>query len=140
MIKDDVIAAFKSEFSHVEPNFIILDLLGDNAPMEYEAISKLKMPSVKNDLVWMPGVYVFIGNDAVYRVGVSMENSRRRVLQHLVDQTTYDGYCVWDIATQESKAILLFNVQDTEFNHWLLALEACLEKKFKPRIRSLRNG
>lgn len=55
-------------------------------------------------------------------------------MQHLDACTAKDGYCVWDIDKFEDKAILLFNVKDKSDKHWLLALEAFFETKFKPLI------
>lgn len=139
MIKEKVKDAFKTEFHFVQNKFEVLDLL-EKSPMESKAISNLKLPSDTNNIVWHPGVYVFIGNNSVYRVGVSMINSRKRVLDHLEAYTSNGTHSIWDINKYPDKSILLFNVINKSDNHWLLSLEAYLEKTFAPHIRSLRIG
>lgn len=139
-IKQQLIYSFEEEFSFVKDKFEIIDLLANNSPMEYEAIEYLKLPSDDYNIVWHPGVYAFIGNNTLYRVGVSMHNSRARVMQHLYDGTAKDGYCIWDINRFEDRSILLFNVKNRNDRHWLLALEAFFECKFKPLIKAGRVG
>lgn len=139
-IKQQVIDAFNEEFSFLKDKFEIMDLLANGTQMESVAISNLKLPSDEYNIVWHPGVYVFIGNNCVYRVGVSMRNSRERVMQHLNDWTTKDGHCIYDIDKHEDKSILLFNFKERQNHHWLLALEVFLENKFTPLIRAGRIG
>lgn len=140
MIKDTVIAAFKTEFHFVQDKFEIVDLLENDSPMNYKKIASLKLPTNDYNIVSHPGVYVFIGNDSVYRIGVSMDNSRKRVMQHLEACTSSNGYCIWDIERYPDRSILLFNVRDKENSYWLLALEVFLETKFSPHIPSQRIG
>jgi len=139
-IKQQIISVFKSEFGFIQDKFEILDLLSNNSPMDYKTIEYLKLPSEENNIVWHPGVYVFLGNNTTYRVGVSMNNSRARVMQHLDVKTQKDGYCVWDIDQFEDKSILLFNVKNKADKHWLLALEAFLETTLQPKIKAGRIG
>ncbi len=139
-IERRLLNAFESEFGFIRDKFEIMNLLADNSPMDYEAIEHLKLPSEENNIVWHPGVYVFIGNSSIYRVGVSMNNSRWRVMQHLEAWTAKDGHCIWDIDKHKDKSILLFNVKRKEDRHWLLALEAFFEIQFKPLIRAGRIG
>ncbi|MCU4173921.1 hypothetical protein [Carboxylicivirga sp. N1Y90] len=139
-IKQQIINAFTSEFGFMQDKFEILDLLSNGSPMDYKTIEYLKLPSEDINIVWHPGVYVFIGNNVAYRVGVSMNNSRARVMQHLDVRTQKDGYCVWDINQYEDKSILLFNVKNKVDKHWLLALEVFLETKFQPKIKAGRIG
>lgn len=139
-LKEQIIEAFESEFSFVKDKFELIDLLANNSPMDYETIEYLKLPSDDYNIVWHPGVYTFIGNNELYRVGVSMRNSRARVMEHLDAETSKDGYCVWDIDKHSDKSILLFNVKNKEERHWLLALEAFLETKFQPKIKAGRIG
>lgn len=139
-IKQEVINAFESEFGFIKDKFELIELLENNSAMDYKTIEYLKLPSKDNNIVWHPGVYVFIGNNELYRVGVSMRNSRSRVMEHLKAETSKDGYCVWDINKYQDKSILLFNVKDVSDKHFLLALEAFLETKFQPKIKAGRIG
>jgi hypothetical protein len=139
-IKEEILSAFKSEFSFIEDKFEILDLLGNNEAIDYDTIEMLKLPSDDYNIVWHPGVYMFLGNDSVYRVGVSMNNSRYRVMQHLEAGTSANGFCVWDIDKYADKSILLINVKERVNRHWLLAIEAYLEFKFEPHIKAKRVG
>lgn len=138
--KEEVIKAFKDEFGAVAEKFVIMDLLEDGTLMEYKAITEVRLPSKEYNRVFYPGVYVFIGNDTVYRVGVSMRNSRERVRQHINAQRTIGVTSIMDIDQFSDRSILLFNVDNPEDRHWLLALEVFLEKKFEPLIRSKRVG
>lgn len=139
-LKQQIIDAFESEFGFVKEKFELIDLLANNSPMDYETIEYLKLPSDNYNIVWHPGVYAFIGNNELYRVGVSMRNSRARVMEHLDAETSKDGYCVRDIDNYPDKSILLFNVKDKSDRHWLLALEAYLETKYQPKIKAGRIG
>jgi hypothetical protein len=103
--------------------------------MDAKTINALKLPSADCNIVWHPGVYLFIGNNTLYRVGVSLNNSRERVMQHLDACTRKDGYGIWDINKFEDKSILLFNVKKKEYRHWLLSLEAYIEINFEPKIK-----
>lgn len=139
-LRQQIIDAFASEFGFVKDKFLLIDLLANNSPMDYETIQYLKLPSDDYNIVWHPGVYAFIGNNELYRVGVSMRNSRARVMEHLAAETSMDGHCVWDIDQYSDKSILLFNVKNPVDRHWLLALEAFLETKFQPKIKAGRIG
>lgn len=139
-IKQQIIEAFESEFDFVKDKFELIDLLCNNSPMDYKTIEYLKLPSEDYNIVWHPGVYAFIGNNSLYRVGVSMRNSRARVMQHLDACTEKNGYCIWDIDEYADKSILLFNVKNESDRHWLLALEAFIESSFQPKIKAGRIG
>jgi hypothetical protein len=139
-MKLQLIDAFEREFSFVKEKFELMDLLANGSPMDIKVIEYLKLPSDNNNIVWHPGVYLFIGNDQLYRVGVSMHNSRGRVMAHLDACTKKNGHCVWDIDKFEDKSILLFNVKNKSDKHWLLALEAFFETRFQPLIKAGRIG
>lgn len=139
-IRQQIVDAFELEFGFIKYKFEIIDLLANNSPMDYETIEYLKLPSDEYNIVWHPGVYAFIGNNELYRVGVSMRNSRRRVMEHLDAGTSKDGFCVWDIDKHSDKSILLFNVKEKADRHWLLALEAFIETNFEPKIKAGRIG
>ena len=138
MIKEQIISAFEEEFHFIKNKIEVMDLLKDNGEMDNDVIESLKLPSDDYNIVWHPGVYVFIGNNSVYRVGVSMTNSRKRVMEHLEACTKENDYCVWDIDPFPDRSILLFNVKQKDDFHWLKALEVYLEKKFNPLIPSKR--
>jgi hypothetical protein len=140
MIKQQVMSAFRNEFNFVQDKFEIMDLLDNNSEMDYDTIDLLKLPTPDYNIVWHPGVYLFLGNNSVYRVGVSMTNSRARVMKHLDACTADNGYCIWDIDKYKDKSILLFNVKEKINSHWLLALETYFENEFKPLIRAKRIG
>ena len=140
-IVNQVQESFEKEFHFIKDKFVVLDLLENQSPMELDAVRKLKLPIDGEDMVWHPGVYVFIGDGAVYRVGRSLDNSRKRVMEHLVDRTEFKGIGVWDIKDMADKAILLFNLKNPKEDiHWLAALEIFLEREFKPKIPSGRLG
>lgn len=139
-IHDNVISAFKQEFSFLQDKFEIMDLLANGSPMDWDTINTIRLPTHDNNIVWHPGVYVFIGNNCIYRVGVSMTNSRARVMEHLRDWTAKNGHCIWDIDKHDDKSILLFNIKNTADRHWLLSLETYLEIKFEPLIKAGRIG
>lgn len=140
IIEQQLLQSFEQEFGFLKEKFEIMNLLGNNSPMDYETIKNLCLPSDENNIVWHPGVYVFIGNNSIYRVGVSMNNSRWRVMQHLEAGTAKDGHSIWDIDQFENKSILLFNVKNKSDKYWLLALEVFFETQFQPLIRSGRIG
>ncbi|MEN3943332.1 hypothetical protein WJU23_18675 [Prosthecobacter sp. SYSU 5D2] len=139
-LKVKILEAFESEFGFMNDKFEIMDLLSNNSSMDYEIIDGLKLPSEVNNIVWHPGVYFFIGNDSLYRVGVSMNNSRARVMQHLDACTMNSEHGIWDIDKFDDKAILLINVKNKIDRHWLLAIEAFFEINFHPKIRAGRIG
>ncbi len=139
-VHHQVISAFQEEFSFIKDKFEIMNLLPKGVHMNEKEIEEIKLPSPENNMVWHPGVYVFIANDKVYRVGVSINNSRARVLQHLKACTHYNSHQVWHLNKHEDRAILLFNVKNSSDRHWLLALEVFLETKFLPLIPAKRKG
>lgn len=88
------------------------------------------------------GVYIFIGEDGkCLKIGKSHQNASKRALEHCWDKTTSkDGkICMADHLNNGKTHMLVFALQG-ESKHWLLALEYFLEKKFEPRIPSIRNG
>lgn len=139
-IKQKIIDAFLTEFDFIKDKFEIMELAMPNENIDYDALNVIKLPSLENNIVWHPGVYVFSGNNEVYRIGVSLQNSRARVMQHWINGTSKEGFCVCDIDNFDDRSILLFNVKQIEDKHWLLAIEAFLELKFKPKIWASRIG
>lgn len=139
MNKTKIIEDFNSEFGFIKDKFVFMDLL-ENNPLDSKIIESLKLPSEDDNIVWHAGVYFFIGNNSIYRIGVSMNNSRARVLQHLDACTSKDGHCILDIDKYEDKSILLCNVKEKASRHWLLSIEAYFEEKYKPLIKASRIG
>ncbi len=139
-MKFKIIESFNTEFSSIREKVEIIDLLANNSQMETETIEYLKLPSEENNIVWHPGVYFFIGDNELYRVGVSLTNSRARVMQHLEAHTNNGTNSIWDINNFEDKSILLFNVKDRKDKFWLLAIEAYFEMNFNPLIKAKRIG
>ena len=135
-ITHQILEHFDQEFGFIKDKFEIMDLLANGSPLDYKTIEFLKLPSEENNIVWHPGVYVFIGNNTVYRVGVSMRNSRSRVMEHIAVQTSQNEHCVLDINQFDDRSILLINVKNQEDRHWLLSLETYLEKKLNPLIKA----
>jgi hypothetical protein len=140
IIKQIIIEAFESEFGFLRDKFEMMDLLSNGSPIDYSVIDNLKLPSEENNLIWHPGVYFFIGDNSLYRVGVSLNNSRARVMEHLEACTNSPTHGIWDIDKFDDKAILLINVKNKSDRHWLLAIEAFFEINFQPKIRALRIG
>lgn len=140
MIKNTIISEFNETFSFIRNKFEIIELLENSEKIDYDKINDLKLPSDDFNIVWHPGVYLFIGNKRVYRVGVSLRNSRNRVMQHIGDGTTGGGHCVCDIDKFDDRSILLFNIKNPEDRFWLLALELFFEEKFTPLIKARRKG
>jgi hypothetical protein len=139
-IKQQIIEAFYKEFGFIKEKFEIMELAMSNEKIDYDALNDIKLPSIENNIVWHPGVYVFSGNNEVYRIGVSLKNSRSRVMEHWINGTSKDGFCVCDIDNFDDRSILLINVKKADEKYWLLALEAYLELKFKPKIWASRIG
>lgn len=130
---------FQEEFQQIANKFTVLELqlYRDGIKKEMSELSKEALPSKEENLIWHPGVYVFIGGDTVYKVGSSLNNSRKRALEHFTDNTQKDGISIHDIYQHQDACILLFNIiHFDEDSHWILALEAFLEKKLQPKIRS----
>jgi hypothetical protein len=89
----------------------------------------------------MPGVYVFWRGNEIIKVGRHLLNSRKRALEHLGENTSYD---------QDQKAlfqecfdqggIVLINCKNAQDYHWTAAIEMYLERELQPRIMSKRTG
>lgn len=84
-----------------------------------------------------PGVYVFLKGDQVLKVGRHLKNSRKRALEHIVDNT---GGTMGSLRDDESIRLALFNVISVNELHWVCALEVFFEQRLQPAIRSARLG
>lgn len=87
----------------------------------------------------MPGVYLFLKDEQVIKIGRSLTNSRKRALEHIVANT---GGEMALLEGDESAQIILFNVISPDNLHWVCALEVFLEIKLKNelKIRAARTG
>jgi hypothetical protein len=124
MISEDIKKIFLAEFSPLKEKFIIYNLSVDDAREPDETF------------VWHPSVYVwFHETDGVIRVGRSLDNSRKRALQHIKENTggKIIGYSK-DVRTK----IILFNVIHTQDYHWAASLEIYFEDKLNPKIAARR--
>lgn len=90
--------------------------------------------------VWHPGVYVWINENRVIKVGRHLENSRKRALEHIRDNTNFEEYQMVDLRDREDVVLLLFNLIEPSDFHWAAAVEMHLETVLKPAIRSKRLG
>ena len=82
-----------------------------------------------------PGVYIFLKDEQVIKVGRSLTNSRKRALEH-IDANTGGEMAL--LEGDESAQIILFNLMntnDTNDLHWVCALEVFLEIKLKKEKR-----
>jgi hypothetical protein len=123
-----VIQTFLQEFKPVAEKFIILQETAATAEKSTKAF------------VWHPGVYVWIKDNRVIKVGRHLENSRKRALEHLRDNTQFEEFQMVDYRDREDALLLLFNLIDPKNFHWSAAVEMYLETTLQPAIRSKRMG
>ena len=131
---EEIIELFEAEFSTVSSKFAVLRVLNGIRELDYDVIYNLQLPSGDNNITWHPGVYVFFGNGKPYRVGRHLDNSRKRVLEHLTARTGNADANVWDIKDFPDREILLFNVINRDDYHWVAAVEIFLEKVLKSEL------
>ena len=92
----------------------------------------------KEKFVANPGVYVWWHPEhGVVRVGLSMQNSRKRALQHIPDDT---GGIMKELGSDPKTKLLLFNIKDGKDSHWVTALEKHFEKSLDPALGPKRYG
>lgn len=83
-------------------------------------------------------VYIFFGiRRGVIRVGRSFDNSRKRALQHLRENT---GGVMAELENDHNSRLILFNVKSSDDYFWVAALEVLLEKKLNPEVPAGRQG
>ena len=103
-------------------------------------VKVLKMNEVRNSNdpeVPLPGVYVFLKEGKVIKVGRHIQNSRKRALEHIRDNTNNEMKL---LDNDPSTTLILYNVKNLEKIHWLFSLEVFLEQKLEPKISSKRTG
>lgn len=113
---------FQSEFNDLTKLFNISEFSLDKTD-EY----------MKNDDLAMPGVYVFVKDELVIRIGRSLSNSRKRALEHIQDNT---GGRMRQLGYDPKTTLMLFNVKSGDDLHWVASLEIFFELKLKPEIPS----
>lgn len=92
------------------------------------------------NFIYYPGVYVFYGDNKVWKVGRHLTNSRMRAIQHIDVNTGNKENRIKELEKIADAEIILFNVKNMEDNHWVAAVEIFLERKLKPIIPSKRTG
>ena len=126
---EEVWSRFHQEFKLLVSKFELYH--GDVRWAEKAEISEQKF-------VANPGVYVWWHpKHGVLRVGVSMENSRKRALQHIAHDT---GGKMKGLGSDPETKLLLFNIKDGKDSHWVIALEKYFEKSLEPEIKPKRYG
>jgi hypothetical protein len=123
-----VIQTFLQEFKPVAEKFIVIQETAATAEKSTKAF------------VWHPGVYVWIKDNRVIKVGRHLENSRKRALEHLRDNTQFEEFQMVDYRDWEDALLLLFNLIEPSNSHWVAAAEMYLETVLEPAIRSKRLG
>jgi len=136
---EEVVKQFKNEFNPILKKFKIIKVL-NGQKMDSKLISEAKYIFKNKNIIAHPGVYVFYGNDNVYRIGRHLINSRLRVLQHIKDNTRNKDHKITDIKNHKDAEIILFNVIDRNDAHWVAAVEIYLERVLNPLIKSKRTG
>jgi hypothetical protein len=120
---------FKEEFGQLADKFAIL-----NIPLNAAEKNNEKY-------VWHPGVYVFWHPEhKVVRVGRSLDNTRKRALQHVDGNTHNEKISIRALHDDERTRLLLFNVKDPADAHWAAALEIFFENKLNPAIAAKHMG
>jgi hypothetical protein len=103
-------------------------------------VKVLKMNEVRNSNdpeVPLPGVYVYLKEGKVIKVGRHIQNSRKRALEHIRDNTNNEMKL---LDNDPNTTLILYNVKRLEKIHWLFSLEVFLEKELEPTISSKRTG
>jgi hypothetical protein len=84
-----------------------------------------------------PGVYVFLRDGQPIKIGRHLQNSRKRALEHIRDDT---GGQMASLEAGPNATLILINARDPSKLHWICALEVFLEGELKPAVRSKRTG
>jgi hypothetical protein len=124
----NILQIFQAEFKCIEHLFSIHEL-------------NLIEAEDTNDLfVYSAGVYVFHKNKQVIKVGRSLENSRKRALEHIRDETQVSDFNMKVLKRDADATLVLFNLIDKSKYHWAAALEMYFENTLNPKIKSKRMG
>lgn len=131
---DEVIEIFKTEFKSIIDKFEIIKVLNGNL------FTRKNVLDANQNFIYYPGVYVFYGDNKVWKVGRHLTNSRMRAIQHIDVNTGNKENRIKELEKIADAEIILFNVKNMEDNHWVAAVEIFLERKLKPIIPSKRTG
>jgi hypothetical protein len=84
-----------------------------------------------------PGVYVFwTPQEGVIRVGKSFDNSRKRALTHISNNT--GGMA--SLGSNSDARLFLFNPNNGKDLHWIAGLEVFFEENLHPTVPAKRIG
>lgn len=122
---DTIKNLFRSEFGGIADKFQIHDLRLIDAPFD------------KTLGAASPGVYVFMNDLNVIKVGRHLQNSRKRALEHIAANT---GSKMASLKNDEAVRLVLFNINNLKDLHWVFALEVYFEQNLQPVVRSARLG
>ncbi len=136
MTINEVKQKFEKEFSLIRDKFEIIQVL-NGEKLDYDFI---RNAVDDKNMIWHPGVYVFYGDGKVYRVGRSLDNSRKRALGHIIENTGNEDHHIFELKEKDDVELILFNVKDKNDSHWVAAVEIYLEKVLEPLIKSGKTG
>ena len=120
---------FEEEFRPLLDKFEIIDL------MMYEVFK------TKDPIVSLPGVYIFWYKNKIIKVGRHLENSRKRALEHIRDNTRNSEFEMKDFKSDSKDyGLVLINCKVYEDYHWVAAVEIFMERILNPVIKSKRTG
>lgn len=95
--------------------------------------------------IYKPGIYIFHMNGRVWKVGKSNDNVFKRALDHFKADTGHRiEKGMKKFQENPEMNLMLYVLKSNEDMHWVYALEACFELKFRNmdvlEIRSARLG
>jgi len=128
MSPSEIEQKFLVEFNPISDLFIIHNLSIEQAEKS------------KDSFIHHPGVYVFMKGDEVIKIGRSLENSRKRALEHIRDNTQVADFMMRELPNYPDSRLLLFNLKEIKNSHWAAALEIYFEEKLDPKIKSKRKA
>lgn len=131
---DEIIEIFNTEFKPIKDKFEIIKVLNG------KPFSRKNVLNANQNFIYYPGVYVFYGDNKVWKVGRHLTNSRMRAIQHIDANTRNENYSIKELEKVSDAEIILFNVKQIEDKHWIAAVEIFLERKLNPKIPSKRTG
>jgi hypothetical protein len=115
MTLNEIQELIRAEFGSIADKFTVHDIALSTA-------HKDSTPGAAN-----PGVYVYMKEGGVVKVGRHLTNSRKRALEHIIADTG-------------GKMGALIKGDTRDHLHWVCALEVFLETKLNPEVRSARIG
>ena len=125
-MKIEPLNLFYREFCFLKDYFKLFDLSINEAKTSNE------------EFIYNPGVYVYYhSQEGILRIGRDLKNSRKRALEHIRDDT---GGIMKNLSKDENTRLMLFNVIDQKYIHWIAALEIYFELNLKPKIPAKRLG